>query len=488
MSGTACSGSGCPGQYEVINFNNLGDLNGYTIQTGDKLVVRQYDPSGLLAGAGFCFTDGSCQVSYAGVNDQDGYWAVEDGVVGSWHYRRINLSPMAGKVINNAYVDVHPNTSSGTWHMYFQDMALVSANGTVYLLLTRQNTVSMWAHGAGQTNLTYSPTISTATADVTKAAQTTYYYHGDQIGSSRLMTSGGGWPVWQGTFLPYGEEYNAQIGVNHYEFTGKERDDESGLDYFGARYYGNAMGRFTSADPKRVTLRHLLNPQKLNQYAYGLNNPLRFIDPTGGDVTLGTCKDTGSNFTEYDYFGGNVLAEQNQAGHSRDYIYAGGKRIAKADVLDTRLGVSAMSCSNCTEPYVVFNFNNIGDLKGHTIQAGDKLFVRQLVFSGQSGEAGGEEYNAQMGTNHYKFTGKERDDESGLDLMGARHFGNAFRHFTRPNPNDRPKAKDSDPQQWKMYSYARNSGINKAKLYGNLRKWKRRKGGAQCGSSVFNKL
>ena len=96
--------------------------------------------------------------------------------------------------------------------------------------------------------MTFTPTISTATTDVTNAAQTTYYYHGDQIGSSRLMTSGGGWPVWQGTFLPYGEEYNAQIGTNHYKFTGKERDDESGLDYFGARYYGNALGRFITPD------------------------------------------------------------------------------------------------------------------------------------------------------------------------------------------------------------------------------------------------
>jgi len=285
VSGTACSGSGCPGQYEVINFNNLGDLNGYTIQTGDKLVVRQYDPSGLLAGAGFCFTDGSCQVSYAGVNDQDGYWAVEDGVVGSWHYRRINLSPMAGKVINNAYVDVHPNTSSGTWHMYFQDMALVSANGTVYPLLTRQNTVSMWAYGAGQTNLTYSPTISTATADVNNAAQTTYYYHGDQIGSSRIMTAGGGWPVWQGTFLPYGEEYNAQIGTNHYKFTGKERDDESGLDYFGARYYSNGLGRFITPDwaakATAVPYADFADPQSLNLYTYVRNLPTSKMDADG---------------------------------------------------------------------------------------------------------------------------------------------------------------------------------------------------------------
>jgi RHS repeat-associated protein len=212
--------------------------------------------------------------------------------VGSWHYRRIDMSLNAGEVINNAYVDVHPNTSSGTWHMYFQDMALVSANGTVYPLLTRESSVAMWAYGGGQTNLTYTPTISTATADVTNAAQTTYYYHGDQIGSSRLMTSGGGWPVWQGTFLPYGEEYNPQIGTNHYKFTGKERDDESGLDYFGKRYYGSGLGRFITPDwaakATAVPYAEFADPQSLNLYTYVRNIPTTRVD-TDGHCTGDDC-------------------------------------------------------------------------------------------------------------------------------------------------------------------------------------------------------
>ncbi|HEX3569850.1 MAG TPA: RHS repeat-associated core domain-containing protein [Acidobacteriaceae bacterium] len=67
--------------------------------------------------------------------------------------------------------------------------------------------------------------------------------------------------------------------------TGKERDTESGLDYFGARYYGFNMGRFMSpdwsaqADP--VPYANLENPQSLNLYAYVGNNPLRFADPDG---------------------------------------------------------------------------------------------------------------------------------------------------------------------------------------------------------------
>ena len=71
--------------------------------------------------------------------------------------------------------------------------------------------------------------------------------------------------------------------------TGKERDAESGLDYFGARYYASNMGRFMSTDPIWITKERLADPQRLNLYAYAVNNPLRYIDPDGMDVTLGKC-------------------------------------------------------------------------------------------------------------------------------------------------------------------------------------------------------
>jgi RHS repeat-associated protein len=74
-------------------------------------------------------------------------------------------------------------------------------------------------------------------------------------------------------------------------FTGKERDAETGLDYFGARYFSGAQGRFTSPDP-------LLNsgrpwePQSWNRYAYVLNNPLKYSDPDGlWEWAAGPCDD-----------------------------------------------------------------------------------------------------------------------------------------------------------------------------------------------------
>ena len=63
--------------------------------------------------------------------------------------------------------------------------------------------------------------------------------------------------------------------------TQKERDNETGLDYFGARYYANTHGRFTSIDPMGFTAGLLANPQNMNRYAYTRNNPLTYIDPDG---------------------------------------------------------------------------------------------------------------------------------------------------------------------------------------------------------------
>jgi len=88
-----------------------------------------------------------------------------------------------------------------------------------------------------------------------------------------------------------------------YKFTGKERDSESGLDNFGARYNSSSVGRFMSPDPfnpfalkPKQFQTWISNPQRWNKYAYGLNNPITLIDPNGlnacGTNDDKTCKVT----------------------------------------------------------------------------------------------------------------------------------------------------------------------------------------------------
>jgi RHS repeat-associated protein len=55
-------------------------------------------------------------------------------------------------------------------------------------------------------------------------------------------------------------------GSNYPFLTRKERDNETGLDFFGARYYANVQGRFTSVDPIKLTAERLVDPQRLNLY------------------------------------------------------------------------------------------------------------------------------------------------------------------------------------------------------------------------------
>jgi len=75
-----------------------------------------------------------------------------------------------------------------------------------------------------------------------------------------------------------------------HKFTGKERDSESGLDNFGARYNSSSMGRFMSPDTPFVD-QHAENPQSWNLYTYVRNNPLANIDPDGE-----CTKDSQGNF------------------------------------------------------------------------------------------------------------------------------------------------------------------------------------------------
>ena len=131
------------------------------------------------------------------------------------------------------------------------------------------------------------------------------YLSWDHLGSTRMVTDQSGNLVARHDYLAFGEEIrNGQAGrpsngvwggldsVNQ-KFTGKERDSESGLDWFGARYYGATLGRFTSPDDGSD--QDPANPQSWNLYSYVRNNPLTNVDPTGQDcVYAGNYSSTGT--------------------------------------------------------------------------------------------------------------------------------------------------------------------------------------------------
>jgi RHS repeat-associated protein len=107
------------------------------------------------------------------------------------------------------------------------------------------------------------------------------YYHLDALGSVRAVTNESGQVLRRHDYHPFGHGDGVPSGTDPRRFTGKERDAESGLDYFGARYYASRTGRFTSVDPVMDIGQALVEPQLWNRYAYVTNNPLRFVDPDG---------------------------------------------------------------------------------------------------------------------------------------------------------------------------------------------------------------
>jgi RHS repeat-associated protein len=143
----------------------------------------------------------------------------------------------------------------------------------------------------------------------------TRYLTADHLGSTRVITDSSGVAQKCYDYYPFGEDIAAGTGarpgcygggvypgtgpdIASEKFTGKERDWETGLDYFGARYFSAAQGRFTSPDEFTggivdpftgqqvvqsgpLPYADITDPQTLNKYAYVRNNPLRYVDPDG---------------------------------------------------------------------------------------------------------------------------------------------------------------------------------------------------------------
>ena len=105
-----------------------------------------------------------------------------------------------------------------------------------------------------------------------------YYYHPDHLGSATWITNSARVPIEFIHYMPFGELwYNQQASAynERFKFTGKERDEETGYDYFGARYYSSALPMWMSVDPLAGDY------PWISPYAYCAWNPIKYIDPTG---------------------------------------------------------------------------------------------------------------------------------------------------------------------------------------------------------------
>ena len=153
-------------------------------------------------------------------------------------------------------------------------------------LVTRTN-------GAGTQGNTYTAQVST------------YYYHSDHLGSAQLITDNEGREYERIEYTPYGEYWIEKRAPENktlpFKFTGKERDEETGLYYYGARYLDPRTSRWLSADPalsdyiplapvNDEAKKHnqnlpgmggVFNVVNFHLYHYAGNNPVKYTDPDG---------------------------------------------------------------------------------------------------------------------------------------------------------------------------------------------------------------
>jgi RHS repeat-associated protein len=169
----------------------------------------------------------------------------------------------------------------------------------------------------------------------------------DPLGTRRAQTNYAGVLEQTCASLPFGDQLACSDSIetpNTLHYTGKERDTESGLDYFGARYYASSMGRFMS--PDAPVDQHPENPQSWNLYTYVRNNPLRNTDPTGnydcGQLSSAQCFQVG-----YD-----LAAGQNQLTNAH----------LNGDITDSQFNQGSAAISS---------YGNMNDHNGVTVNVGD---------------------------------------------------------------------------------------------------------------------
>lgn len=205
----------------------------------------------------------------------------------------------------------------------------------------------------------------------------------------------------------------------------------------------------------------LLKDNQGHVYTYDVEARIKTVDGTVALYTYGpdgdrVRKDANGTATEYIYFGGGVIAEKNPAtGAWTDYIFGyGGKRIAK----DTSANGSAAQ---------YYQDDHLGTTRIMTDASG-------TVISNCTFNAFGEQISCSPDntSNHYRYAGKERDTETGLDDFGARYYSSTMGRWTTPDWSGRPMtipyADFGDPQSLNLYLYVRNDPIGKADADGHI--------------------
>ena len=187
----------------------------------------------------------------------------------------VKVYTTAGDIINYVY-DIEGNRISNTWNSGNTGYSYVyGVNGQTEL----RNKISSGSVAEVIHNIYGNDLVGTCT--VTSTSSEKNYFLKDHLGSIKVIVNEDGSLSSYTDYDPFGLQLENRYTVNNeerYKFTGKERDEETSYDYFGARYYDSRIGRWLQVDPLAEKY------AGWSTYNYTMNNPLRFIDPNGKNL------------------------------------------------------------------------------------------------------------------------------------------------------------------------------------------------------------
>ncbi|MCF7906178.1 RHS repeat-associated core domain-containing protein [Candidatus Gracilibacteria bacterium] len=149
----------------------------------------------------------------------------------------------------------------------------------------------------------YAGNTKIASIETEDEEETLVFHHEDHLTGGNVDTDSDGEVVQLLDYFPYGDsriDEHDENYENDYQFTGKERDEETGLSYYEARYYNSGIARFIARDPWEGDIK---DPQSLNKYSYVQNNPLKYRDPNGDEKLTVVIEMPGNGLLEVGHTG-----------------------------------------------------------------------------------------------------------------------------------------------------------------------------------------
>jgi RHS repeat-associated protein len=223
-------------------------------------------------------------------------------IPGKNNYESLSAAPADHNRLSGFGYDAAGNmiSNGSASYTYDAESRLLTAGGVTYTYdgdgnrVKKSNGTLYWGAGPlAESDLTASSTswkeyvffggARVARRDASNSS--VHYFFSNHLGSTSVITNNTGASFEEDVdYFPYGGLASG-TSSDHYLFNGKERDSESGLDNFGARFDASSLGRFMIPDwaekPTDVPYAHFGNPQSLNLYSYVQNNPTTFTDPDG---------------------------------------------------------------------------------------------------------------------------------------------------------------------------------------------------------------